>query len=81
MLLIVPGTKVNRGTIIKKQSAVMRMNFIGQLLFALLLAASCKRSETIEPNKDVEQLHQRFHGKYKVVSSIAEPTRRFKQGR
>jgi hypothetical protein len=49
------------------------MKIISTLIAAasLLLANSCKRSETLEPNKDTKALYERFHGKYKVVSSVS----------
>lgn len=39
---------------------------------ALLLAiVSCQRKESVPPKHDVESLYQRFHGKYKIVSSTS----------
>lgn len=48
----------------------MRFATLLSIVLALLCVNSCKRSE-IAPNKDVEVLHERFHGKYKLVNALA----------
>ena len=48
----------------------MRFATLLSVILALLCVSSCKRS-VVDPNKDVEALHERFHGKYKLVNAMA----------
>jgi hypothetical protein len=48
----------------------MRFATLLSIVLALLCVNSCKRPN-IDPNKDVEALHERFHGKYKLVNAVA----------
>ncbi|MCK8495888.1 hypothetical protein M0L20_28740 [Spirosoma sp. RP8] len=41
------------------------------IVLLCIVTASCQQSDSIPPKEDVEALYQRFHGKYKVVSSTS----------
>lgn len=49
----------------------MKLNLL-LFLFLVLAFCSCRRSADVEPNKDREALYQRFHGKYEIISSVAD---------
>lgn len=49
----------------------MKYRFL--ILFLVILSVcSCKRSAEIDKSKDREALFLRFHGKYKILSSVAD---------
>lgn len=50
------------------------MKYLFSLSLLLVVFFSCRRSDDTEvaAKKDTEALYQRFHGKYKIVSSVAD---------
>ncbi len=48
------------------------MKYILSLSLLLILFVGCRHSDNVAPNKATEALYQRFHGRYKIVSSTAD---------
>lgn len=40
-------------------------------LFCLAFLPACNQNELVAPHQDINALYERFHGKYKIISSLA----------